>query len=117
MAKSMRVHKTPPTRLKSHAKAVARKTEQKRSNQKSKVYNHDWRSLRAHFLALNPTCKLCGAMAVHADHIKTAKEFPELRLSISNLQPLCHSCHSRKTAKEDGGFGNAKKVPFSHLAK
>ncbi|WP_144469068.1 HNH endonuclease signature motif containing protein, partial [Bacillus pumilus] len=24
----------------------------------------------------------------------------------SNWQPLCASCHNRKTAKEDGGFGN-----------
>lgn len=23
----------------------------------------------------------------------------------SNLQALCHSCHSKKTATEDGGFG------------
>ncbi|WP_414713895.1 HNH endonuclease [Scandinavium sp.] len=23
----------------------------------------------------------------------------------SNLQPLCHRCHSEKTAREDGGFG------------
>ena len=23
-----------------------------------------------------------------------------------NLQALCHACHSRKTAAEDGGFGN-----------
>nr|WP_272510005.1 HNH endonuclease [Brachyspira hyodysenteriae] len=26
-----------------------------------------------------------------------------------NLQALCKSCHSRKTAKEDGAFGNKKK--------
>jgi 5-methylcytosine-specific restriction protein A len=24
----------------------------------------------------------------------------------SNWQSLCHSCHSRKTASEDGGWGN-----------
>nr|DAK90259.1 MAG TPA: HNH endonuclease bacteriophage, HNH Endonuclease, DNA.52A [Caudoviricetes sp.] len=24
----------------------------------------------------------------------------------SNWQALCHECHSRKTAKENGGFGN-----------
>jgi 5-methylcytosine-specific restriction protein A len=23
-----------------------------------------------------------------------------------NLQGLCHACHSRKTAQEDGGFGH-----------
>ena len=26
-----------------------------------------------------------------------------------NLQALCHECHSRKTATEDGGFGNRGK--------
>jgi len=26
---------------------------------------------------------------------------------LSNLRCLCHSCHSSKTARLDGGFGNA----------
>lgn len=26
-----------------------------------------------------------------------------------NLQALCHSCHSKKTAREDGGFKNRRK--------
>jgi 5-methylcytosine-specific restriction protein A len=25
-----------------------------------------------------------------------------------NLRSLCQSCHSRKTAKQDGGFGNPR---------
>ncbi|ALN84936.1 HNH endonuclease family protein [Lysobacter capsici] len=29
---------------------------------------------------------------------------------LTNLQPLCSPCHSRKTAKEDGGFGNQKRT-------
>lgn len=28
--------------------------------------------------------------------------------SPSNLQSLCTSCHSRKTARENGGFGNRR---------
>jgi 5-methylcytosine-specific restriction protein A len=26
----------------------------------------------------------------------------------TNWQPICHTCHSIKTAKEDGSFGNKK---------
>jgi len=29
----------------------------------------------------------------------------------SNLRALCTPCHSRKTAHQDGGFGNAKSTP------
>jgi 5-methylcytosine-specific restriction protein A len=28
----------------------------------------------------------------------------------SNLQALCHRCHSRKTAREDGRFGAVRRV-------
>jgi hypothetical protein len=28
--------------------------------------------------------------------------------AYSNLQSLCHRCHSQKTATIDGGFGHAK---------
>lgn len=31
------------------------------------------------------------------DHIKPVKQFPELKLSLSNLQSLCHACHRVKT--------------------
>ena len=109
MPKRMSTHGKPKSRFKSHAKAVAKRDETLRCNRKSKTYDHTWKTLRAHFLAVNPNCRSCGKMAVHADHIKPVREHPELRLNLNNLQPLCHSCHSRKTAAEDGGFGNDKK--------
>jgi 5-methylcytosine-specific restriction endonuclease McrA len=31
--------------------------------------------------------------------------------SDENLQGMCKPCHSAKTAAEDGGFGNERRVP------
>jgi 5-methylcytosine-specific restriction protein A len=44
--------------------------------------------------------------ATDVDHITPHKGNKELFYDVSNLQSLCHSHHSQKTAKEDGGFGN-----------
>lgn len=42
--------------------------------------------------------------AKHVDHVvPVARGGAEL--DASNLQSLCHPCHSRKTALHDGGFG------------
>ncbi|WP_432206025.1 HNH endonuclease signature motif containing protein [Brucella rhizosphaerae] len=52
----------------------------------------------------NPYCTAdgCEAPATEADHIKSIKEAPELRLEWSNLRALCKSCHSRRTARDQG---------------
>lgn len=68
-----------------------------------------WRALRASILMRDPLCRSChGAPSTHADHVVArangGTDAP------SNLQGLCASCHSRKTAREDGGFGNAARV-------
>lgn len=71
-----------------------------------------WKRIRARQLAKEPTCRLCrerGLLtpATHVDHIDgkaaCAHDYRE-----ENLQSLCQSCHSAKTAQEDGGFGKAK---------
>ncbi len=63
------------------------------------------------YLAKHPLCQSCMLQgkwiaATVVDHIKPHKGDKKLFWDSSNWQPLCASCHSRKTAKEDGWFGN-----------
>ena len=64
--------------------------------------NHRWRRLSREYLAENPLCVRCGRAAVHVDHIKAVvtREGFRRRYDRSNLQALCISCHSKKTARE-----------------
>lgn len=65
----------------------------------------DWRALRAEVLARDPICVDCRAReSTHADHIVAKRDGG--RDEASNLQALCPSCHSRKTCRQDNGFGN-----------
>lgn len=75
--------------------------------------SREWRSFRAQFLSLNPRCvctacsthkgKTCGAVANTVDHVTPARAG-----GVRLFQAMCASCHSRKTATYDGGFGNAR---------
>ena len=73
-----------------------------------KLYNSNhWQRLRKHVLAKQPLCVICLkekriTPATVVDHIKPHKGDEKLFFDINNLQPLCKSCHDRKTAKEDG---------------
>lgn len=72
-----------------------------------------WKVFREMYLAEHPLCKNfddCHNFAEHVDHIKRIEsEEDELFYDENNLQALCRKCHSKKTAMEDGGFGNRKK--------
>jgi 5-methylcytosine-specific restriction protein A len=76
----------------------------RRKSSAKRGYDAKWRKLRVAFLGKNSKCKDCKAPATHVDHI-VPKKFGGTD-SWSNLQALCHRCHSIKTAKSDGGFGN-----------
>lgn len=76
----------------------------------------DWKKLRAACLKRDPVCchrdpatgqQTCDRPSRHADHVvpKSAGGADVLE----NLQGMCHRHHSQKTAREDGGFGNARK--------
>ncbi|MCJ8015241.1 HNH endonuclease [Paenibacillus sp. KQZ6P-2] len=75
-------------------------------------YDGKWRKARLGFLRKHPLCKHCQEKnrlteATVVDHIKPHKGDKTLFWDRDNWQPLCASCHSIKTAREDGGFGNA----------
>lgn len=61
----------------------------------AKVYKTArWRRLRK--IVLAEPCVRCGGTADHCDHITPLNKGGE-PYSLANLQPLCRSCHSRKT--------------------
>lgn len=64
-------------------------------------YDAGWQALRARVLAEEPCCRLCGAPSVDVDHIDPTRAGPRRR-DRDNLQALCRSCHSKKTAREQG---------------
>lgn len=76
-------------------------------------YGRNWQRVRALVLNEEPMCRQCAAdgrhvAAEHVDHdVALAAGGTNDR---SNLIPLCHSCHSRKTAQRDGGLGHAKAI-------
>ena len=68
-----------------------------------------WKALRGFILSRNPICEACKrAPSSHVDHRIAHKGEEALFFNAQNLQALCHSCHSEKTVKRDGGFGKER---------
>ena len=90
-----------------------------RGSAASRGYGHAWRVTRERILAGEPYCRECRQArkllvpARHVDHVIPRREFVEGRVAgdpdaDGNLQPLCHECHSVKTALEDSHFAGAR---------
>ncbi|MGE4238683.1 HNH endonuclease signature motif containing protein [Hydrogenophaga sp.] len=63
----------------------------------------EWQRLRASVLSGEPLCRDCTrrgltVAATDVDH----RDGNPANNDLVNLQPLCHECHSRKTAAEHG---------------
>ena len=64
--------------------------------------SYEWRKLRYRaLLKEGKRCQCCGrspkdGIILHVDHIKPRKKYPQLALSIENLQILCHECNHGK---------------------
>jgi 5-methylcytosine-specific restriction protein A len=67
-----------------------------------------WRSARKAYLRKHPFCVRCGQPGTHVDHVVPIAVAPQLAWTSSNWQALCLRCHARKTASQDGGYGNRR---------
>ena len=85
----------------------ARQADRARGNSRTvRGYGWGWITMRARYLRMHPLCVACGATASDVDHV-----IPKARGGTddaSNLQALCHACHSRKTARESSGWGRRR---------
>lgn len=91
--------------------AKHRDIDARRGTATERGYDGRWRKARAAFLRRNPLCVHCGreglvVAATVVDHIIPHKGDMVAFWDSTNWAGLCRSCHSKKTASEDGGFGN-----------
>ncbi|MGL4873279.1 MAG: HNH endonuclease [Clostridium sp.] len=77
-----------------------------RVSAKDRGYDRRWRKERKVFLQARPFCIRCLkenklVQAEVVDHIKPHRGDETLFWDKSNWQPLCKSCHDKKTMTED----------------
>jgi 5-methylcytosine-specific restriction protein A len=77
-------------------------------------YTAKWARFRRRYLDRHPVCECdgdccppdgCHRRATDIDHIDGTGRTGPRAYDESNLQALCHRCHSRKTSRLDGAFG------------
>lgn len=97
-----------------HARAKSKAFDAQRGTPDQRGYGETWRRLRKMFLAEHPLCAdPFGAhegrpvVATDVDHIRAKRDGGSD--DVSNLQALCHACHSRKTAAEVGWAGGGER--------
>ena len=83
-----------------HLSEKYRQEDANRSSSNERGYDYQWHKLRNYILAKEPLCRKCQAeglvmIATEVHHI----DGNVYNLDESNLEPLCHECHSRETAK------------------
>lgn len=95
-----------------HTKKALVDDRDRRGSAHERGYDARWRARRRAHLEKSPLCVMCLAEkpsrvepATDVDHITPHKGNQVLFDDDKNLQSLCKSHHSQKTATEDGGLG------------
>ncbi len=88
-----------------HAAQAAAQYDRDRAGDDRQFYSRaQWRKVRRLKLRATPLCEHCPAdrptAAREVDHKIDRRVRPDLAFAWDNLQSLCKSCHSRKTARE-----------------
>ena len=95
---------------KQYKKSESKHYEAHRPSRVKRGYGEHWQKLRKMILYEDPLCVRCAGVgryvaATQVDHI----DGNAMNNARENLQALCASCHSRKTMREQGGYGNPKR--------
>jgi 5-methylcytosine-specific restriction endonuclease McrA len=112
MAKSPKIH-TPQYGKGSKRHQSKKEMAGYHSPDKDKLYGRRWKEARKHYLIAHPLCVSCEAKnilteATVVDHIVPHKGNKRLFWDQSNWQPLCKSCHDKKTFSQDIDRPNKK---------
>ena len=75
----------------------------------SRGYGRAWQKASKYFLVAHPFCEECMKQgkyvkATDVDHVIAHHGDMRLFWDSSNWRALCHSCHSKKTRREDNGI-------------
>lgn len=92
-----------PEAAKKYGKTRAAK-ERTRDSPTKRGYNYRWQQASKSFLLANPLCIACKEKNLITpsdcvDHIRPHRGLFEVFWDKKNWQPLCFSCHSKKTAR------------------
>ncbi len=90
-------------------KADRRRYDRERGRDRQFYGTKRWRRFRRWFLVRHPLCVECNGPANEVDHIESRRERPDLAFDESNLRALCKSCHSRRTARDQGWARGTKR--------
>lgn len=92
-----------------HTRQEQRRYDKQRGTSTQRGYGANWRRLRKMKLSRNPICEDPFGLHKEYDELIQANEVDHIipkkhggESEMNNLQSLCKSCHSKKTAVEDG---------------
>lgn len=114
MPKRIATHKPKHVQLRARIKRVA----DVRDSASARGYSKRWARYSRWRLKEFPWCIRCESVGIAmlarcTDHVIPAEPNEVLFWEARNHQSLCNTCHSQKTAAEDGGFGNVKRLRSS----
>lgn len=96
-----------------HETAARKRRDAQRKTSSKRLYGWEWHQASREFLRDNPLCRCheCvrdgrATRANTVDHIKPHRGDLALFWDRTNWRSMSADHHSRKTAREDGGFGN-----------
>ena len=92
-----------------------RRIDERRGSSTQRGYGYRWSKAAKGWLLAHPLCAQCERQGrvtagVEVDHIIPHRGDQDLFWDSENWQSLCKPCHSRKTAREDGGFATRQQA-------